>query len=92
MHNADIMKALDIRHGDTLHVEKGGEIIPNSMATVSEPKPSMFIILRPTKCSILPTIWGKHPRWLGHIQAASPGRRVRPPTVLYSKWIHCASS
>lgn len=28
LHNADIMKQLDIRHGDTLYVEKGGEIIP----------------------------------------------------------------
>lgn len=28
LHNADIMKALDICHGDRLYVEKGGEIIP----------------------------------------------------------------
>lgn len=28
LHNADIMRALDIRDGDTLYVEKGGEIIP----------------------------------------------------------------
>lgn len=28
MHNADIMAALDVRHGDMLYVEKGGEIIP----------------------------------------------------------------
>lgn len=28
MHNADIMSALDIHHGDMLYVEKGGEIIP----------------------------------------------------------------
>ncbi len=28
LHNADIMKALDIHEGDMLYVEKGGEIIP----------------------------------------------------------------
>lgn len=28
LHNEDIMRQLDIRHGDTLYVEKGGEIIP----------------------------------------------------------------
>ena len=28
LHNADIMRGLDIREGDTLYVEKGGEIIP----------------------------------------------------------------
>lgn len=28
LHNQDIMEQLDIRHGDTLYVEKGGEIIP----------------------------------------------------------------
>lgn len=28
LHNADIIEQLDIRHGDTLYVEKGGEIIP----------------------------------------------------------------
>lgn len=28
MHNADIMKALDVHNGDMLYVEKGGEIIP----------------------------------------------------------------
>lgn len=28
MHNADIMKALDVHNGDILYVEKGGEIIP----------------------------------------------------------------
>ncbi len=28
LHNADIIKALDVRIGDTVYVEKGGEIIP----------------------------------------------------------------
>lgn len=28
LHNEDIMRQLDIRHGDMLYVEKGGEIIP----------------------------------------------------------------
>jgi len=28
LHNADVMKLLDIRPGDTVYVEKGGEIIP----------------------------------------------------------------
>ena len=29
LHNADVMAALDIREGDHLFVEKGGEIIPS---------------------------------------------------------------
>lgn len=28
LHNADIIAALDVRIGDTVHIEKGGEIIP----------------------------------------------------------------
>ena len=39
---------------------------------VSSPRPSMFMALRLTKCSILPFICGGHPASFGHRQAASP--------------------
>lgn len=32
LHNADFMQALDVRTGDYVHVEKGGEIIPKIIA------------------------------------------------------------
>jgi DNA ligase (NAD+) len=32
LHNADIMAKLDVRVGDTVFVEKGGEIIPKIIA------------------------------------------------------------
>lgn len=32
LHNADIIQALDLRYGDYVHVEKGGEIIPKVVA------------------------------------------------------------
>ena len=43
---------------------------------VSSPKPSMFIALRETKCSILPFICGGQPDSLGQRHAASPSTRT----------------
>lgn len=39
LHNADIIKQLDLHEGDTVVVEKGGEIIPKITAVVPELRP-----------------------------------------------------
>jgi DNA ligase (NAD+) len=36
LHNEDIIKELDLHYGDTVHVEKGGEIIPKITAVDTE--------------------------------------------------------
>ena len=43
LHNADIIEKLDIRIGDTVFVEKGGEIIPKIIA-VDESKRELFSV------------------------------------------------
>ncbi len=48
LHNADIIQNLDVRIGDTVHVEKGGEIIPkiirvNKSLRPADSKPFEFI-------------------------------------------------
>ncbi len=40
LHNADVISALDIRVGDTVIVEKGGEIIPKITAVVKDARPA----------------------------------------------------
>ncbi len=40
LHNADIIKALDVRIGDTVYVEKGGEIIPKIVGVNLEKRPA----------------------------------------------------
>jgi len=40
LHNEDYIKALDIRPGDTVIVEKGGDVIPKVSAVVKEQRPS----------------------------------------------------
>ena len=40
LHNADIIEKLDVRVGDTVYVEKGGEIIPKIIAVEVSKRPS----------------------------------------------------
>ncbi len=40
LHNADIIEALDVRIGDTVYVEKGGEIIPKIISVNFDKRPS----------------------------------------------------
>ncbi len=40
LHNADIIEALDVRIGDTVYVEKGGEIIPKIVSVNFNKRPS----------------------------------------------------
>ena len=42
LHNADIIEKLDVRLGDTVFVEKGGEIIPKIIAVDESKTPSAF--------------------------------------------------
>lgn len=46
LHNADQIEKLDIRVGDTVFVEKGGEIIPKIIAVDLSKRPSESIIIK----------------------------------------------
>ena len=51
LHNADIIKKLNIRVGDTVWVEKGGEIIPKiTEVDLSKRKPHSVAVEFPTHC------------------------------------------
>jgi len=41
LHNADIIEKLDVREGDTVYVEKGGEIIPKIIAVDLTKRPAL---------------------------------------------------
>jgi len=52
LHNADIIRELDVREGDTVFVEKGGEIIPKIVGVdtskrLQDSKPTAFITTCP---------------------------------------------
>ena len=46
LHNADVIASLDIRCGDTVKVEKGGEIIPKIVGVVTDNRPADAIPFR----------------------------------------------
>lgn len=51
LHNANEIERLDLHEGDTVYVEKGGEIIPKIIAANAEKRlPNALPILYPTKC------------------------------------------
>lgn len=53
LHNFDQVERLDVRIGDTVVVEKAGEIIPQVVGVVKEKRPrSAKPIKRPTKCPV----------------------------------------
>ncbi|MCH7840953.1 MAG: NAD-dependent DNA ligase LigA, partial [Planctomycetes bacterium] len=52
LHNFDQVDRLDIRVGDTVIVEKAGEIIPQVVRVVLEKQPRAKPIKRPTKCPV----------------------------------------
>jgi DNA ligase (NAD+) len=47
LHNYDEVARLDIRQGDTVLIEKGGEIIPKVVAVVSEKRPAHAAVVEP---------------------------------------------
>ena len=53
LHNFDQVERLDVRIGDTVIVEKAGEIIPQVVSVVKEKRPAgIKPIKRPTKCTV----------------------------------------
>ena len=51
LHNADVIKELDVRTGDTVFVEKGGEIIPKITGVDLSLRPAASLpLLFPTTC------------------------------------------
>lgn len=84
LHNADQIEKLDIRIGDTVFVEKGGEIIPKIIAVdlskrVENSKPIVYITHCPECQSLLvrnegeanhycPNFYGCPPQIIGRIQ------------------------
>lgn len=51
LHNADIIRSLDLHVGDTVYVEKGGEIIPKVVGVNKELRhPMATAVLFPTLC------------------------------------------
>jgi DNA ligase (NAD+) len=56
LHNADIIEKLDVRIGDTVLIEKGGEIIPKIVGVVIEKRPANLTPLQfITHCPICNT-------------------------------------
>ncbi|MBN1197950.1 MAG: NAD-dependent DNA ligase LigA, partial [Bacteroidales bacterium] len=56
LHNADIIAMLDIRIGDLVYVEKGGEIIPKITGVKLDHRPSHAIpVIFPTQCPVCGT-------------------------------------
>lgn len=53
LHNFDQVERLDVRIGDTVLIEKAGEIIPQVVAVIKEKRPkSARAITRPAKCPV----------------------------------------
>lgn len=59
LHNNDFITALDIRIGDTVYVEKGGDVIPKVSGFIPEKRPensSQFIFTATCPCPIKSTL------------------------------------
>lgn len=84
LHNEDIMRALDIHEGDSLYVEKGGEIIPKIMGVELKDRPEGALPVRfVTHCPacgtplhrmegeaawVCPNKWGCPPQIVGRVE------------------------
>lgn len=79
LHNADNIKKLDLRIGDTVWVEKGGEIIPKiTEVDVSKRKHNIAPVEFPTHC---PECGTKLIRRVGEAQHICPNERNCPPQI-----------
>lgn len=79
LHNADIIKKLDIRIGDTVWVEKGGEIIPKiTEVDISKRKPDSIPLEFPVTCPECDAILIKRE---GEVQHVCPNEKNCPPQI-----------
>ncbi len=88
LHNADIIEALDLHEGDTVVVEKGGEIIPKIVGVDTDKRPANAQrILFPQTCPICGT---KLVRYEGEAAHYCPNQDGCPPQIV-GKLIHFVS-
>ena len=88
LHNADIIEALDLHEGDTVVVEKGGEIIPKIVGVdIDKRIPNAQRILFPQTCPICGT---KLVRYEGEAAHYCPNQEGCAPQIV-GKLIHFVS-
>ncbi len=79
LHNADIMAALDVRIGDTVYVEKGGDIIPKiTRVDMSKRPPELFQTEFITVC---PECGTPLQRQEGEASWVCPNSKACPPQI-----------
>lgn len=79
LHNADIIAALDLHYGDSVSVEKGGEIIPKvTSVDISKRKPDAAVVQFITHC---PECGTQLVRAEGEVQHYCPNAENCPPQV-----------
>ncbi len=79
LHNADVIKELDVRTGDTVFVEKGGEIIPKITGVDLSLRPAASLpLLFPTTC---PECGTSLIRREGEVAWVCPNETSCPPQI-----------
>ena len=79
LHNADVIKELDVRTGDTVFVEKGGEIIPKITGVDLSLRPAASLpLLFPTTC---PECGSSLLRREGEVAWVCPNETSCPPQI-----------
>ncbi len=80
MHNADQIALLDVRVGDIVHVEKGGEIIPKITGVELSERPAWSVPLEfPTEC---PACGATLVRYEGEARHFCPNQNHCPPQII----------
>ena len=88
LHNADQMEILDIRVGDYVYVEKGGEIIPKiTRVELSKREPDSEKVVFPTLCPACSTPLVRDPQ---QAKFFCPNSEGCPPQI-EGKFLHFAS-
>ena len=80
MHNADQIALLDVRVGDVVYVEKGGEIIPKITGVEFSERPAWSVPLEfPTEC---PACGATLVRYEGEAKHFCPNQNHCPPQIV----------
>ncbi len=80
MHNADQIALLDVRVGDIVHVEKGGEIIPKITGVELSERPAWSVPLEfPAEC---PACGATLVRYEGEARHFCPNQNHCPPQII----------